>query len=364
MLVFAIIALSIYLGGYAYIAWRVNAGFNLQSPYKWYLYAAAAVLAAVSITALFGARTGMPGISVIGPLGYICMGIWGMALTLFILNDAVNAFNLIFKIKSFRYYSAIVTLGLSVIGCAWALINVAFILNIKEIKIKVPDLPVDSLRIVQLTDLHINSFTSHENIKKIFSKVIGLNPDIIVFTGDIIDMDINKEDKFLEYGFDHLHAKYGIYAVTGNHEYYASLESYLEKSKKLNIKVLQNESVQAGDIINIAGVNDSDVKNPAAVKKALSAINPALPTLFLSHQPESFDVASEQRRIIIQLSGHTHAGQIPPIEIVRRLMKYNYGLYENKNSKMYVSSGTRWWGPPMRLFNFSEIAVITLEKEA
>lgn len=360
---FIIIALLIYFGGYSYIAWRINAGLSLHSPYKWYLFASVMGLGVLSIIAFIGSRSGMPGISVIGPLGYICMGIWGISLSFFILNDAANLINLIFKIKSFRYYSTLITLCVCALGCAWALINVAFILNIKEVTVKAPSLAVDSLKIVQLSDLHINSFTSPASIKKIFTKVAAIKPDIILITGDVIDYDINQDDKFRDYGFEMLQAPHGVFAVTGNHEYYTGLNSFFEMFEKLNVTTLQNESVQIENLINIAGINDHELRNISAISKALANIDTSLPTLFMSHQPEAFDIASEQGKNIIQLSGHTHAGQIPPIEIVRRLMKYNYGLYENKGSKMYITSGTRWWGPPMRLLNSSEIVVINLVKE-
>lgn len=358
-----LLMLSIYFGGYVYMAWRINAGFHIQSPYKLYVLAGLLTMGLLSIIAFIGSRKAFPGVSVLGPLGYICMGVWGISLTFFVLNDVLNAINLIFKIKNFQYYSTLVTLALSALSSIWAVINVALILNIKEITVKVPNLPVDSLKIVQLSDLHITGFTTPKSIIKIFEKVRDLNPDILLITGDVIDVDINKNDKFLDYGFKLLQAKYGIYAVTGNHEYYTGLAAYFEMFEKLNIKVLRNESAQIDNIINIAGINDSEFKNPKSISKAFTGIDPNLPTLFMSHQPESFDIVSQQYDNVVQFSGHTHAGQIPPVEIVRRLMKYNYGLYENKTSKMYITSGTRWWGPPMRFLNTSEIVIITLEKE-
>lgn len=360
---FMLIAFLIYFGGFVYIAWRINAGFNLQAPYKWYLLTGTVLLGVLSIIAFIGSRVSFPGVSFIGPLGYICMGVWGIFITFFILNDIANAVNLILKIKSFRYYSTLITLGISVLACVWSLINVAFILKIKEVKIKVPELNVESLRIVQLSDLHINSFTSHKKIRDIFEKVMTLNPDIILITGDVIDTDINKNDAFRDYGFEVLQAPHGVFAITGNHEYYTGLQAFFGMFAKLGVKTLQNESVTIDGLINVSGINDHEFRNPSAITKALSGADPSLPTLFMSHQPEAFDIASEQGKSIIQFSGHTHAGQIPPVEIVRRLMKYNYGLYENKDSKMYITSGTRWWGPPMRLANSSEIVVVTLVKE-
>ncbi len=363
MMMFFFSALAVYFGGYAYIAWRINAGFELRPPHNYYIFGAFFLLGLLSILAFIGAnRGGMPLISVLGPLGYIAMGFWGITLVFFIVNDILNLSNIIFKIENFRCYSTLITLVLSIIACLWAMINVAFILNIKEIKIKTPELPVDSFKVAVISDLHINSFSSVETINKLFSKVEDIKADMILIVGDIVDTDLNKNDAFLKYGFIKLKAPHGVYAVTGNHEYYSGISSFLEMFHKLDIKVLQNESILVDGIINVAGINNAGLNNPAKIEKALADADPNYPILFMSHQPEAFDIAAKQGKKIIQLSGHTHAGQVPPVETVRWMMKYNYGFYYIEDSMMYVTSGIRWWGPPMRLFNTSEIAVLILEK--
>ena len=360
---FFIIIIIFYFGGYAYAAWRINAGLSLKSPYNTYLFVALAVIGAISILSFIFSRKAVPVLSQLAPFGYVCMGVLGISICFFLLNDIINL--PFFKIKNFRFYSTIAALILIFISCAWSLINANFVLRIHEINLKVPNLKVDSLKIVLLSDLHITTYTNPQKFKDIFAKVSDLNPDLIFIVGDIMDTDINKKDKFLDYGFEQLQAKYGIYAVAGNHEHYMRFNAFFEMFKKLNIPVLQNENAVVENIINVAGINDIDFKNPSKIKETLSGVDAQYPVIFLSHRPESFDEASKQAKdlgfSIIQLSGHTHAGQIPPIEIARRFfMKYNHGLYEENGSRMYVTSGTRFWGPPMRLFNSNEIAVINL----
>ena len=358
---FFIMVLFFYFAASFYAAWRIVSGLQIPPQFKIYIYLAAAILSIGSALIIFLRRfESLPLSSLLSPAAYIYMGILAITFTALITNDIINITNLVLKIPSFRYYSTLITLIIVVVVCLWSFINVAFILKTKEIKIPVENLPVENLKIALLSDIHITPYTSPKTINKIWDKVLAQKPDIIVLAGDITDSDINTNDKFLKYGFDRLRAPAGIYIITGNHEYYSGLEEFFEMFKKLNIKVLKNESIVAGGKVNIAGIEDTSFRKSEDITLALSNVDKKLPIVFLSHRPESFDIAANLGHKVIQLSGHTHAGQIPPIDIIRALMKYNYGLYYDNGSVMYVTSGTRFWGPPMRFSSRSEIVIINL----
>jgi predicted MPP superfamily phosphohydrolase len=358
-----------YFSAGAYAAWRINAGLKIAAPYKYYLYAAAALMSAVSTFAYICSRYNIDPLAYhLSIIGGIWMGIAAISFSVLLINDLLNFANYIFKIKRFRHYSTIISIILIILLCAWSFINVAVILKVKEIKIKAPQLKTDRLSITLLADMHIDKQTSFESIRQIVDTANSLNSDIIAIAGDLIDIDISET--YSQYGLDKLRAKYGIFAVTGNHEYFTGVKHYIELCKKLGFVLLRNESFSVNDngkeIITVAGINDKEgIKfkvDAPDIEAAFAEIAKDDTVLFLSHRPETFDAAARHEHKIIQLSGHTHAGQIPPLEIIRRFMKYNYGMYEYGDSKMYVTSGSRWWRIPMRTFNTSEIVKIVLEK--
>ncbi|MCL1971464.1 MAG: metallophosphoesterase [Endomicrobia bacterium] len=360
----------LYFTGSMYIAWRVNSGLKTPEPYNYFIYAASGLMAVIATLAyIFSKYNVDPFAYYFSPVGGMWMGIVGISVTVLFANDLINFANLIFKIKDFRYWATAVSLALIVLLCVWSLINTAFILKVKEIKIKMPSLNKDRVSITLLADVHIDKHTSPKIIRKIVNIANSFDSDIIVIAGDLVDMDISQT--YAEYGLDKLRAKHGIFAVTGNHEYYSGIENYEKLCEKLGIILLRNENFElkydGKSIITIAGINDKQAAKQSSdkvdVEAAFANADRNLPVLFLSHRPQYFDLVKDKEIPVIQLSGHTHAGQIPPIEILMRIFfKYPWGLYGHKGSHMYVTSGNRWWRVPMRTFNFSEIAVIVLEK--
>lgn len=361
----------LYFSGSMYISWRITSGLKIIAPYKYYIYAAAGLMSIVATLAYVFSKYNIDPYSVyFSTVGGIWMGVIGISVTVLFANDLLNLANMIFKIKDFRHYSTSVSLVLIAVLCIWSLINVAFVLKIKEIKIKVPELKTDSISITLLADIHVDKQTTYRSVEKIVGIANSLNSDMMVMAGDLVDIDISET--YEKYGLDKLYAKYGIFAITGNHEYFAGVNHYTDLCEKLGFVLLRNENfalkgTNGEDIITIAGINDKEgIKFKADtvdIDAAFSGIGKDEPVLFISHRPEPFDMVKDKEMPVIQLSGHTHSGQVPPVEIIRRFMTYNWGLYEHKNAKMYVTSGNRWWRVPMRTFNYCEIVKIVLEKE-
>ena len=361
---FFVIFLSIYILGNVYIIYRVMHDLELHGIALTIFIAFYLVITFLSIYSFRISRFNNPTISakILTEIGYIWLGIFSIAITYLLISHLSFIF---VHTPKFRYNTTLITIILVIVSVVYSIINILGEPKVTELEIKVPNLPVDKLTIVQLSDIHIDVTTNYNTIKRIVEMTNSLNPDIIAFTGDLADTNIKKT--YEKYGLLDLKSKYGTFAVSGNHEYYRGIKNYENICEKLNFKLLNNENILVDDKFYVAGITDYKTSRafnykPANINKSLQGIDFTKPVIFLSHQPNPF-FESQKLPITIQLSGHTHAGQIPPFDIIEYfLYKYFCGLYKDNDSYIYVTAGTRWWGPPMRLFSKSEIVKITLIK--
>ncbi len=237
--------------------------------------------------------------------------------------------------------------------------------KITKINLHVKNLSTQ-FKIVQLSDVHIGRILKRDFLQDVVDKTNALKPDMVAITGDLVDMDL--EDIKSELGaLKELKSKYGTYYVAGNHEYYHGVKDILNHLESLGLHVLRNSSKIVNNI-NISGVYDIAafrLNHPFKpdIKKALSQIDKNLPTVLLAHQPKYVEYLSEDTKVDLILSGHTHGGQIFPFGFLVKLVQpYLYGLYKHsKNTHIYVSSGAGYWGPAIRFLAPSEIVEITLK---
>ncbi|AWH35084.1 metallophosphoesterase [Stenotrophomonas sp. SAU14A_NAIMI4_8] len=242
--------------------------------------------------------------------------------------------------------------------------------QVRQIEVNMAGLPAafDGYRVLQLTDIHASRLLTGDWVRRVVAESNALKPDLIVITGDLIDGTVAaRRDDFRPLG--ELQAADGVIAITGNHEYYAQYREWMQAFRALHMQVLENSHTQVrrGDAaITIAGVTD-----PVAARyglplpdldAALAGADPAAPVILLDHRPRNAREAAE-RGVQLQLSGHTHGGQIIGMDqLVKRANGgYVSGRYAVNDMTLYVSNGAGLWaGFPARIGVPSEITLITL----
>lgn len=237
-------------------------------------------------------------------------------------------------------------------------------LEVENVDIKLDGLK-RSYKIVQLSDIHIGGLIDKKFMGNLVERVNSLSPDIVVITGDLVDISLEYAMPALDQ-LKKLQTVYGTYFIVGNHEYFHGIEEIINSVKSLGIKVLENENVYIGEAakgFNLAGVydvmGDRAGHHKPDLKKALSG-STASPTVLLAHQPRFINEIKDEVDLV--LSGHTHGGQIYPFRLLVKIVQpYLAGLYShNEKVQIYVNKGTGFWGPPMRLGATAEITNITI----
>lgn len=240
---------------------------------------------------------------------------------------------------------------------AGGLVHVARGPLVRRVRVPLARLGVPSYTIVHLTDVHIGPLIGRAFVEQLVERVGALAPDLIVITGDLVDGRLSELQQHVEPLRD-LRARDGVFAVSGNHEYYWNAEAWLAHLGSLGIRVLRNERVTIGSAFELAGVDDSSATED--VPRAVAGRDPEKPLVLLAHHPRTIKRA-RAHGVDLQLSGHTHGGQMLPFGWFARLWDPKVaGLARVGQSWLYVSQGTGYWGPPLRVGTSCEIAAITL----
>jgi len=253
------------------------------------------------------------------------------------------------------------TLGL------WSLRSGLGKVMIKRVEVSLARLPpsLSGTRIVQLSDVHVGPTIHRSFIETIVAQCNALTPDLVVITGDLVDGSVAELREHVA-PLANLRAKYGVFFVTGNHEYYSGAADWCSELERLGVRVLRNERVSIGSesaSFDLAGVDDHSAKGDGHgedLPKALRGRDLSRELVLLAHQPRTI-LEAKDHGVGLQLSGHTHGGQLWPWTYLVRLQQpVVAGLARFGDSLVYVSRGTGYWGPPMRLGAPSEIAELTL----
>jgi predicted MPP superfamily phosphohydrolase len=385
--VFIAVAIGL-LGGIHYYLWvRLARDPHWPAPWStllgWFFVAAAVGLPVAVILSRGRTHTAVGQVAIWS--AYIWLGVMFLLFTAVLAADAgrllaaiarrissnpvVDAERRTFIARASAAAIAIVVSGLSVLAVRSALRPV----EVRRIRVRLARLPraQHGLTIVQITDLHVGPTIGRDIVEDIVTRTNALTPDIVAITGDLVDGSVSELRDAVA-PLANLRARHGVYFVTGNHEYFSNAEAWVNELPRLGIRVLGNERVSIGEgdaSFDLGGIEDRSAHRyggllpEAALSRALEGRDPRRELVLLAHQPRSMFEAAAYG-VGLQISGHTHGGQIWPFGYLVRLQQGFFpGLHRRGDAQIYVSRGTGYWGPPMRLAEPAELTHLTLESD-
>lgn len=397
VLIFLLIVVVILGGGYAYIGWRLIASSNLTGTW--------ALVAWISLILLF----------IIPPAGfvlqinrienaftdflawasYLSMGFISMVFTLLLVRDIVllasgGIQKIIVAAKDFFQSASLAALNADpgrreflVQASNAAVLAGGGLLTgyglyearrkpaVIEVSIPIMNLPPDleGFRILQVTDIHAGLTVKRPFVEMVAEQMEGISADLIAMTGDLVDGTVPHLREHVE-PLKHLSAPSGQFFVTGNHEYYSGVDPWIEEVDRLGYTVLLNEHriIRRGNAsillsgVTDYGAGDFDKQRPSDPAASVAGAPDADVRILLAHQPRSI-FAAQPLGFDLQISGHTHGGQFFPWNFLAAVgQPYISGLHKHDNTWVYVSKGTGYWGPPVRLAARSELTILTLTR--
>ncbi len=374
-----LIVSSILFGTHYYIWARLIRDADLPPPWGSIGTGALITLGALIVTGIALRRAPRTIVAPVMWVAYTWLGLMFLLVVLLAGADAVRGLASVWsrlwsspppdperRVVLARWISALVGIGavaLGGIGLRNALRSVA----IKRVKIALKKLPASAsgYRIALISDVHVGPTIGKAFLEEIVRRVNALEPDLVAIAGDLIDGSVAELGPLLA-PLAELRAKDGVFFITGNHEYYSGVDEWLAFLPSLGIRVLVNDRVAIGGEggFDLAGVEDLSADgfegHRADLPRALVGRDPSRALVLLAHQPKGI-VEASSLGVDLQLSGHTHGGQIFPWQYAVAFdQPYVAGLHDHGNAKIYVSCGTGYWGPPMRLCAPAEITDIEL----
>ena len=375
LILFVAVYLSIYGGVHVYGFIRVKQGLIFGFWPGLVMAIFMVVMVAAPIMVRIAEKFGHNSIAhILAIIGFIWMGFLFVFVSALFFFDVYRFFLAIGRFVFQTYLLSITpTAGFScvvsmLIACSVMGYGFFEALNIRleHVTITTDKLPknLDSLRIAQISDVHLGVLVGEMRLKRILDKVKTAKPHMLVSTGDLVDGQMDDPER-LAGMLREIVTPHGKYAVTGNHEYYAGLPRSLDFTKKAGFVLLQGETRTLPNSIHIAGVEDPAGRSPGTAdndseSRLLSTLSKDLFTLLLKHQPVVDKNGA--RHFDLQLSGHTHKGQIFPFSLLTRLFyKTHPGLTRLQDGSFaYVSRGSGTWGPPVRFLSPPEVTLIEI----
>jgi hypothetical protein len=275
----------------------------------------------------------------------------------FITNNYENA-------KLVTMLVAVVTVAVIITSGYINALNV----RVKKLEIYIPKKAghLHELNVVMASDIHLGTIVGRNRFDKMVNLINALNPDIVLFAGDLVDEDIgpvirrNLGEMLLA-----IKSRYGVYAIPGNHEYIGGATKAFDYLTKHGVIILRDSSVCIDSSFWLAGRDDRDKKrftghDRKEVSELLGPLDKSLPIILMDHQPFAFNKAVEAGANL-QLSGHTHNGQLWPFNyITAATYELDWGYLKKGNTQFYISCGAGTWGPPIRIGNRPEIVKIKI----
>jgi len=373
MAIFFTVFLLLYGSANFFVWWRAMHAFQFQTLPTKILFTIAFIIAASSYILT---KTLLSNVTSVVYDIFLWIGSLWFALLLYsllslLVIDIVLLINKVFPIlppmlwtnyAKTKFITGLVIVMLTLLSAGYGYFNASNI-KVKTISLTLPkkNSSLSSLNILFFSDAHFTAVNNGRIADQILAIMKKVNPDIILIGGDVIDdKAIHLQRSGIDKKLQALHAKYGVYTINGNHEYISGVNAADKFLNENNVNVLRDSIITVGNSVQIIGREDLSIKGFAhgsrkSVADLMKEAREDLPTILLDHQPFHLEEAAASN-IDLQLSGHTHHGQMFPFNFITKMVyELSWGYKKINNTNFYVSSGVGTWGPPVKIGNDAEV---------